>query len=105
MISGGRYHNSKDFISFPNVGPKYLEFKPLPPIRIPRLDEPERSIFKKIREKDVLLYYPYHPFDYITDLLKTAALDPQVTYIKICLYPRCQRLADLRRADQCGAER
>ncbi len=86
MIAGGRYHNSKDFISFPNVGPKYLEFKPLPPIRIPRLDEPERSIFKKIREKDVLLYYPYHPFDYITDLLKTAALDPQVTYIKICLY-------------------
>lgn len=86
MISGGRYHNSKDFISFPNVGPKSLELKPLPPIRIPRLDEPERSIFKKIREKDVLLYYPYHPFEYITDLVKTAAVDPQVSQIKICLY-------------------
>ncbi|MBA6412478.1 polyphosphate kinase 1 [Parahaliea sp. F7430] len=85
MIPGGRYHNSKDFMSFPNVGPKYLEFKPLPPIRIPRLDEPG-SLFDSIREQDVFLFYPYHPFDYIIDLLKTAALDPHVTCIKICLY-------------------
>jgi len=85
MIAGGRYHNSKDFIGFPNVGPKYLEFKPLPPIRIRRLDEPG-SMFDSIRKRDVFLYYPYNPFDYIIDLLKTAALDPQVTSIKICLY-------------------
>ena len=85
LISGGRYHNSKDFMSFPNVGPKYLEFKPLPPIRIPRLDGAE-SIFDCIKQQDVFLYYPYHPFDYVTDLLKTAALDPKVTKIKICLY-------------------
>ncbi len=84
-IPGGRYHNSKDFMSFPTVGPKYLEFKPLPPIHIPRLDGPG-SIFKKIRQQDVLLYYPYHPFDYITNFVKTAALDPHVTQIKICLY-------------------
>jgi len=85
LIAGGRYHNSKDFMGFPNVGPKYLEFKPLPPVRIPRLEE-SRSIFDAIREKDVFLYYPYHPFDYVVDLLKTAALDPAVTDIKICLY-------------------
>ena len=85
LIAGGRYHNSKDFMSFPNVGPRYLEFKPLPPIRLPRLDEQD-SIFDAIREKDVLLYYPYHPFDYVIDLLKTAALDPQVVELKICLY-------------------
>ena len=85
LIAGGRYHNSKDFIGFPNVGPKYLEFKPLPPIRIKRLDEPG-SMFDSIRKRDVFLYYPYNPFDYIIDLLKTAALDPQVSSIKICLY-------------------
>jgi polyphosphate kinase len=34
----------------------------------------------------VFLYYPYHPFDYVVDLLKTAALDPRVREIKICLY-------------------
>ena len=85
LISGGRYHNSKDFMSFPNVGPKYLEFKPLPPVRIDRLDE-QASIFDTIREKDVFLYYPYHPYSYVVDLLKSAALDPHVTRIKICLY-------------------
>ncbi len=85
LIAGGRYHNSKDFIGFPNVGRKYLEFKPLPPIRIERLDT-RNSIFDAIRDKDVFLYYPYHPFDYVIDLLKTAALDPDVTDIKICLY-------------------
>ena len=85
MIPGGRYHNSKDFLSFPNAGPKYLEFKPLTPIRIERL-EGETNLFDAIREKDVFLYYPYHPFDYIVDLLKTAALDPAVRAIRICLY-------------------
>lgn len=85
MIAGGRYHNSKDFIDFPNAGPKYLEFKPLPPIRIERLED-DASLFANIREKDVFLYYPYHPFDYIVDVLKTAALDPDVLGIKICLY-------------------
>ncbi len=86
LIGGGRYHNSKDFIGFPNVGPRYLEYKPLPEISIPRLDTSEGSFFKKIRDKDILLYFPYHPFDYVTDFLKTAALDPAVTDIKINLY-------------------
>ncbi len=85
LIAGGRYHNSKDFMAFPNVGPKYLEFKPLPPIRQERLDH-DANIFDSIRAKDVLLCYPYHPFDYVVDLLKTAALDPAVEHIKICLY-------------------
>jgi polyphosphate kinase len=85
LIPGGRYHNSKDFISFPRVGPKYLELTPLPPVRMPDLDA-ANSIFDNIRERDILLYYPYHPFDYVIDLLKTAALDPQVESIRICLY-------------------
>jgi polyphosphate kinase len=85
LIAGGRYHNSKDFMGFPNVGPRYLEHKPLPPVPIPRL-EGQGSIFDVIREKDVFLYYPYHSFDYVIDLLKTAALDPLVNDIKICLY-------------------
>ncbi|MEM1111828.1 MAG: polyphosphate kinase 1, partial [Pseudomonadota bacterium] len=85
LIPGGRYHNSKDFMNFPNVGPKYLEFKPLPTIRLPRLDAHD-SLFDAVREKDIFLYYPYHPFDYIVDFLKSAALDPKVRSIKICLY-------------------
>jgi polyphosphate kinase len=85
LISGGRYHNSKDFMDFPNVGPRYLEYRPLAHVPLKRL-EAEGSLFEKIREKDVLLYYPYHSFDYIINLLKTAALDPEVKSIRICLY-------------------
>ena len=85
LIPGGRYHNSKDFLSFPNPGAKTLEFKPHPKINLPELDDPA-SIFEVISARDVLLYFPYHSFDYIVDVLKTAALDPAVTAIKICLY-------------------
>ena len=85
MIPGARYHNSKDFMSFPNAGSKYLEFKPLLTIPVDRLDT-EGSIFTAIREQDVFLYYPYHAFDYLLDVLKTAALDPNVVAIRICLY-------------------
>ncbi|MEM1404720.1 MAG: polyphosphate kinase 1 [Pseudomonadota bacterium] len=85
LIPGGRYHNSKDFMSFPSVGPKYLELKPLSVIPAQRIDEAE-NIMAALRERDELLYYPYHSFDTVINLLKTAAMDPQVESIKICLY-------------------
>ena len=85
LIPGGRYHNSKDYIGFPNAGPKYLEFKPMQPVRIRELDQTD-NIFDALKLKDYLLYYPYHPFDYVVDILKTAAIDPAVTAIKVCLY-------------------
>ena len=85
QIPGGRYHNSKDFIAFPNPGAKQLEFSKMRSIRIPELDRSDR-FFSTIRERDFFLYYPYHPFDYVIDILKTAALDPDVSTIRICLY-------------------
>ena len=33
-------------------------------------------------------FISYHPFDYIVDVLKTAALDPEVTSIKIAYIGR-----------------
>lgn len=85
IIPGGRYHNSKDFMGFPNLGPSYLEFKPLPPIKLPWVDK-HNNIFDALRERDILLYYPYHSFSYLERLAKTAAIDPTVRSIKICLY-------------------
>lgn len=84
-MPGGRYHNSKDFMSFPSPGPAYLDLKPLPTVPVPPLEE-DSSIFDAIRERDRLLFYPYNSFGYVIDLLKTAALDPAVKSIKICLY-------------------
>lgn len=85
LIPGGRYHNSKDFMGFPSVGPRYLELKPLPPIPLRQI-APYDNILAAIRDKDVLLYYPYHSFDHVLDLLKSAAMDPAVEAISICLY-------------------
>ena len=39
-----------------------------------------------ILEKDVMLHFPYHGFDPVIDLLREAAMDPQVTVIKITAY-------------------
>ena len=85
QIPGGRYHNSKDFMTFPNPGAKQLEFSRMRSIRISELESGER-FFSTIRERDLFLYYPYHPFDYVIDILKSAALDPDVLTIRICLY-------------------
>lgn len=86
LMPGGRYHNAKDFIDFPKVGPAYLEFKPLPPIPSPDILAEDRNIFESIRKRDILLYYPYNAFDTIIELLKTAAVDPAVKSISITLY-------------------
>ncbi|CAA0081414.1 Polyphosphate kinase [Zhongshania aliphaticivorans] len=85
MIPGGRYHNSKDFMRFPNLGPAYLDNKRLPAVPVPVIDNAE-NILSCLREQDILLHYPYHSFNYLTDLLKTAAIDPQVKSIKASLY-------------------
>ena len=85
LIPGGRYHNKKDYISFPNLGGKNLEFDALPPLNHPDLDL-DRSILNVIREKDVLLFLPYHNFSYIIRTLREAALDPKVTSIHATLY-------------------
>ena len=85
VIPGGRYHNFKDFIGFPDVGKASLVNKPLPPM--------EQSIFLRhdtafdaIRERDVLLYYPYHTFNHFTEFLRQASFDPSVVSIKINIY-------------------
>ncbi|MBR9909589.1 MAG: polyphosphate kinase 1 [Gammaproteobacteria bacterium] len=86
LMPGGRYHNAKDFMSFPSIGPAYLDVKPLPPLPLPELSSFRGNLFDIIREQDLLLYYPYHSFNTVIDLLKTAAIDPAVQSIKICLY-------------------
>lgn len=85
LIPGGRYHNSKDFMQFPNVGRKSLEFAPLPPLPVPAL-ACDTNVLHCVRNNDVLLHYPYHSFDIIIDMLQAAAIDPAVRHIRISLY-------------------
>jgi len=84
-IPGGRYHNFKDFISFPNIGHADLSYKKNIPLKHPDLKD-QSSIIKVIKKKDVLLTYPYQSFDHIIDLLREASIDPKVQSIRITLY-------------------
>ena len=85
MIAGGRYHNFKDFMNFPNIGGRLLEFKKSPPVRHKDL-APFSSVINAVKKKDILLHYPYQTFDHLIDFLREAAIDPKVRSIKMTLY-------------------
>jgi len=85
LIPGGRYHNFRDFISFPNVGNKELLYNYPAPLPHPELSK-ARSLFSVIKKKDILLCYPYQSFNHVIDLLREASIDPKVKSIKMTLY-------------------
>lgn len=89
-IPGGRYHNFKDFIGFPNIGEKKLMYEHPRPLNHKYLYNINTSILNVIKQKDILLHYPYHTYDHTITLLREASIDPTVESIKITLY----RVAD-----------
>jgi polyphosphate kinase len=82
---GGRYHNFKDFMEFPRVGSDKLRYPPAPSLPHWYLRK-HQSMFDAIRNKDVLLHFPYQTFQYIIDLLREASIDSQVRSIKMVFY-------------------
>ena len=84
-IPGARYHNDKDYMNFPEIGKKKHYYPKLPPFRHKDL-RPNTSILKVLRRKDVMLHYPYQTFNHFIDLLREAAIDPEVKEIGITIY-------------------
>lgn len=85
LIAGGRYHNFKDFINFPDTGRTDLVYEKLNQVPHKYL-RPGRSIIRTLKEQDCILHLPYQSFDYVIQLLREASLDPKVKSIKIALY-------------------
>jgi polyphosphate kinase len=85
VIPGARYHNLKDLMKIQNLGSPDFYYEALPVVPHPEL-EPGKSILSTIKKKDVLLFFPYHSFDYMIDLLREASIDPTVVSIQITLY-------------------
>ncbi|MGL4595058.1 MAG: polyphosphate kinase 1 [Thermoguttaceae bacterium] len=86
LEKGGRYHNMRDLMQFPrNLGTKKMHYEAMPPLEVPEL-QTSRGILDVIREKDVMLHYPYQPFQYIIDLIREASIDPAVRAIKMTIY-------------------
>jgi polyphosphate kinase len=84
-VPGGRYHNHKDFMNFPEVGKKKHYYPKLPPFRNRQLP-PHTSILRVLRQKDAMLHFPYQTFNHFIDFLREAAIDPQVKEIGLTVY-------------------
>lgn len=83
LIPGGRIHNFRHFIDFPDVFPKKGQRKK--PFTHPLLLKTPR-VTDVVLERDVMLHFPYHSFNPVIDMLREAAIDPNVTTIKITCY-------------------
>lgn len=84
-IPGGRYHNFVDFVRFPAIKKAELRYSKQPPLSHPEL-KLKSSLLKAIREKDMLLSFPYQSYHFIIDILREASIDPKVRSIQITLY-------------------
>lgn len=85
VIPGGRYHNRRDYMDFPNLGRFDLLYQSRTPLPVEGLNL-EGSMLQKIAEKDYMVHAPYQSFSYLIKFLREAALDPKVQSIKITLY-------------------
>lgn len=84
IIPGGRIHNFRHFMDFPDnvFQVKRQRRKPFPH---PALRNGKR-ITETVLEGDLMLHFPYHSFSPVIDLLRESAIDPNVTAIKITAY-------------------
>ena len=96
LIPGGRYHHRRDYMNFPQLNRRDLQYERKDPLPIEGLSL-EKSIFKVLESKDYLLYTPYHSFSFVIKFLREAALDPEVTTIKITIY-RLSKISNVARS-------
>lgn len=84
IIPGGKIHNFRHFMEFPDVFEAYQK-----PVERTSFDHPEitgNRVTDVIQKKDILLSFPYHNFTPVIDLLRESAMDPDVKSIQITAY-------------------
>ncbi len=85
VLGGGRYHNHKDLMVFPDCGRCDLKYPRWLPILKPELQE-NVSLLRLIQKQDRYIHVPFHSFDYYIRVLQEAALSKDVKSIKTTLY-------------------
>lgn len=84
--AGGRYHNHKDLMAFPDCGRDDLKYPVWKPIVRPETNSSWDSVLRIVQEGDRFIHVPYHSFDYYIRLLQEAAIHKEVKSIKTTLY-------------------
>jgi polyphosphate kinase len=85
LVPGARIHNFKDFMDFPDSVFSNKQQQHRKTFTHP-LFQNAPSVMHVIQQQDVMLHLPYHSFDTVIDLLREAAIDPNVISIKITAY-------------------
>ncbi len=83
LIPGGRIHNFRHFMDFPDVFA--VKSHRQQPFTHPAMQNRIR-VTDVVLKQDVMLHFPYHSFNTLIDLLREAAMDPTVVSIKITAY-------------------
>ena len=96
IIPGGKYHNRRDYMSFPSMNQNKLIYKKLKPLDIQNFDL-SKNIFDTLKKRDYLLHTPFHKFTYILRFLSEASIDPAVKKISITIY-RLSKLSSVANA-------
>tara|TARA_B100001113_G_scaffold338233_1_gene320198 strand:- start:1431 stop:3476 length:2046 start_codon:yes stop_codon:yes gene_type:complete len=96
IIPGGKYHNRRDYMSFPSMNKNNLSYKKFEPLDLKGFDL-SKNIFDTLKKRDYLLHTPFHKFTYILRLLSEASIDPSVTKISITIY-RLSKLSSVANA-------
>ena len=87
VVEAGRLLDLSDLLSLASLDIPELKDAPHTPKTPPELQDPERSIFDVIRERDVLVHHPFDSFPATVErFLETAADDEHVLAIKLTLY-------------------
>lgn len=102
IVSGGRYQNHKDLMSFPDCGKQGLKYPKWVPILKPEF-ETDEFLLNTIRRKDRYIHVPYHSFDPFIRVLREAALSRDVREIRVTLY-RLARESKVVKALICAAQ-
>jgi polyphosphate kinase len=74
-----------DLMQLYNLDRPELRDKPIR-MTVPAPLNSKKHFFDAIRRQDVLLHHPYTAYTTVTEFIQTAAKDPKVLAIKICLY-------------------
>ncbi|MEM9918601.1 MAG: polyphosphate kinase 1 [Bacteroidota bacterium] len=85
LLEEGRYHNNFDFFKFPDFGLPHLKNPPLPPLPYRTLENAS-NIFYRIRQRDHLIFPPFHSYESVVRFFESAAKDSRITHIKIVQY-------------------
>jgi len=85
IIPGQKIHNFKHFMDFPKIFESEKQSKVRSSFVHPDFAGRQR-ISDVVVRKDVLLSFPYHTFHPVIDLLREAAMDPDVRSIYITIY-------------------